>query len=79
MAQAPDSRRAGPAPESAAAQITMLRNLLGAAPVDEEGMVRVHRDHLLHHVDQIDTDHRRELEALPTIAGRMLSVFGVTV
>jgi hypothetical protein len=49
------------------------------SPVDEEGMVRVHRGALFEALSRIEEDHRAELQALPTIAGRMISVFGVTV
>lgn len=65
--------------ESADSQITMLTELARGAPADEEGCVRLQRDHLIDVLERIQADHRAELRALPTIAGRMLAAFGVTV
>jgi hypothetical protein len=65
--------------ESADSQITMLTELAHGTQADDEGFVRVHRDHLIDSLERIQTDHRRELQQLPTVAGRMIAVFGVTV
>jgi hypothetical protein len=68
-----------PSVETAEAQIAMLTELTKHCEPDAEGRVLVQRDHLIDALEKIRADHRRELQALPTIAGRMISVFGVTV
>jgi hypothetical protein len=65
--------------ESADSQISMLTELARHAEPDAEGFVLIQRDHLVDALEGIRAGHRRELQALPTIAGRMIAVFGVTV
>lgn len=73
------SRTSKPAIETAESQIAMLTELTRGTTPDAEGRIRIYRDDLLNALEKIREDHRRELQALPTIAGRMISVFGVTV
>ena len=64
--------------ETADQQLAMLRALLDAAVTDDEGFCLIQRDHLLDALDKIAYDHARQLAAMPTIAERLMSVFGVT-
>lgn len=65
--------------ESADTQITMLIELARRSQADPEGRVLVGQAHLVETLERIRQDHRQELQMVPTIAGRMLDVFGVTV
>lgn len=64
--------------ESADSQISMLTALLRCRAADDEGNVIVQRDHFVDALERIRADHRRELQALPTIAERLIACFGIT-
>lgn len=64
--------------QSADSQISMLTELARRSRPDESGCIQLRRDDLVASLERIREDHKREMQALPDIAGRMLGVFGVT-
>lgn len=62
--------------EPADTQIAMLAELVRRCRPDEDGSILLRRDVLVEALGRIRDDHRRELQMLPEVAGRLLGVLG---
>lgn len=62
--------------EPADAQIAMLTELVRRSQPDQDGCILVDRDVLVESLERIREQQRREMSALPQIAGRLVGVMG---
>jgi hypothetical protein len=62
--------------EAADTQLSMLTELVRHSSADRHGFIPLRREDLVGALELIREAHRRELQALPLIAGRLLGVVG---
>lgn len=60
--------------EPADTQIAMLTELVRHCQPDDDGCIQLRRDVLVEALERIRDEHRRELQVLPEIAGRLVGV-----